>query len=127
MVLSFFILLGWVPISGPITAATMLWIGSLIYYLSLSWICTVFIAAATLPLYWLSQWICQQPSGVSVTYFVVTFVVGWSLQIMGHWFEGKRPAFLDNLLQLFSGPLFLAYEFGVATGVLSEITPSEAS
>lgn len=127
MVLSFFIALNWIPISGAITAATLLLVGSLLYYLSLSWICTVFIAAATLPLYWLSQWICQQPVFVSVTYFGVTFVVGWFLQIVGHWFEGKRPAFLDNLLQLFSGPLFLAYEFGVAIGLLSEILPSEAS
>lgn len=126
MVLSLFIVLGWIPISGSVTAATLLLVGSLIYYLSLNSICTVFIAAVTLPLYWLSQWICQQPAVVSVTYFVVTFVVGWFLQLMGHWFEGKRPAFLDNLLQLMSGPLFLAYEFGVFIGVLSELPPSEA-
>jgi uncharacterized membrane protein YGL010W len=127
VVLSLFIALGWIPISGSVTAATLLLVGSLLYYLSLNWICTVFIAAATMPLYWLSQWICQQPAAVSVTYFLVTFVVGWFLQIMGHWFEGRRPAFLDNLLQLMSGPLFLAYEFGVSIGVLSEILPSEAS
>jgi len=126
VVLSLFIVLGWIPISGSVTAATLLLVGSLIYYLSLNSICTVFIAAVTLPLYWLSQWICQQPAVVSVTYFVVTFVVGWFLQLMGHWFEGKRPAFLDNLLQLMSGPLFLAYEFGVFIGVLSELPPSEA-
>lgn len=126
MVLSLFIALGRIPISGSVTAATLLLVGSLIYYLSLNWICTVFIAAATLPLYWLSQWIGQQPAVVSITYFVVTFVVGWFLQIAGHWFEGKRPAFLDNLLQLMSGPLFLAYEFGVFIGVLNELPPSEA-
>lgn len=127
VVLSLFVLLGWFRISGQITAATLLLIGSLLYYFSLSWICAVFIAAATLPLYWLSQWICQQPTMTSATYFTVTFVAGWFLQLMGHWFEGKRPAFLDNVLQLMSGPLFLAYEFGVGIGVLSEIPPLEAS
>lgn len=127
VILSLFIALGWVSIGGPVTAATLLLVGSLLYYLSLNWICAVFIAAGTLPLYWLSQWICQQPAVVSVTYFVVSFVIGWFLQIAGHWFEGKRPAFLDNLLQLMSGPLFLAYEFGVSIGVLSELPPSEAS
>jgi len=38
---------------------------------------------------------------------VALFVVGWVLQFAGHAFEGKRPAFLNNLTHLLIGPLWL--------------------
>ncbi len=37
-------------------------------------------------------------------------VVGWGFQLVGHAFEGKRPALLDNLFQGLLGPTFLVYE-----------------
>jgi uncharacterized membrane protein YGL010W len=38
------------------------------------------------------------------------FVGGWILQLIGHWFEGKRPALVDNIWQIFVAPLFLMVE-----------------
>lgn len=38
------------------------------------------------------------------------FVAGWVLQFMGHAIEGRRPALVDNLAQVFSAPLFLGAE-----------------
>jgi len=38
------------------------------------------------------------------------FVAGWALQLIGHGFEGRRPAFADNLGQLVIGPMFLMAE-----------------
>lgn len=35
------------------------------------------------------------------------FVVGWALQFVGHSFEGKRPAFLQNGVHLLVGPLWI--------------------
>jgi len=40
----------------------------------------------------------------------VAFVAGWIIQLIGHAFEGKRPALADNLLQIFNAPLFLTVE-----------------
>lgn len=34
---------------------------------------------------------------------VVLFVVGWVFQFVGHWYEGKRPEFLNDWRFLFVG------------------------
>jgi uncharacterized membrane protein YGL010W len=37
-------------------------------------------------------------------------VGGWILQLVGHVFEGRRPALADNLFQIFIAPIFLCAE-----------------
>ncbi|MEO8698490.1 MAG: Mpo1-like protein [Kofleriaceae bacterium] len=49
------------------------------------------------------------------------FVGGWALQFLGHYFEGKKPAFLDDLRGLLDGPLFLVAEVAFALGLSPEI------
>ena len=48
--------------------------------------------------------------------FIALFVVGWALQFVGHYYEGKRPALLDNIFQAFIGPMFLVAEGFVVVG-----------
>jgi uncharacterized membrane protein YGL010W len=38
------------------------------------------------------------------------FVVGWVIQFVGHWYEGKKPAFVDDLIGLLVGPMFVTAE-----------------
>jgi len=59
----------------------------------------------------------------SVTWIVAgtLFVGGWALQLVGHAYEGKRPAFLSNLFQLLIGPMFLMAETAFALGLRSEL------
>jgi uncharacterized membrane protein YGL010W len=49
------------------------------------------------------------------------FVGGWALQFLGHYFEGKKPAFLDDIRGLLDGPLFLIAETAFALGLSSEL------
>jgi uncharacterized membrane protein YGL010W len=35
------------------------------------------------------------------------FIIGWIFQFIGHAYEGKRPAFLGNLVHLLVGPLWI--------------------
>lgn len=49
------------------------------------------------------------------------FVGGWALQFLGHVFEGKKPAFLDDLRGLLDGPLFLVAEVAFALGLSPEL------
>jgi uncharacterized membrane protein YGL010W len=49
------------------------------------------------------------------------FVGGWALQFLGHYFEGKKPAFLDDVLGLLDGPLFLIAETAFALGLSPEL------
>jgi uncharacterized membrane protein YGL010W len=45
------------------------------------------------------------------------FIGGWAIQFLGHFFEGKKPAFLDDLRGLLDGPLFLVAEIAFALGL----------
>jgi uncharacterized membrane protein YGL010W len=48
--------------------------------------------------------------------FLALFVGGWILQFVGHHYEGKRPALIDNIFQAFIGPMFLVAETMVMMG-----------
>jgi uncharacterized membrane protein YGL010W len=53
------------------------------------------------------------------------FSVGWIIQFIGHYYEGKRPAFSDDLVGLLVGPMFvtaeLLFSLGLARPLASEI------
>ncbi|KDM93362.1 DUF962 domain-containing protein [Photobacterium galatheae] len=38
------------------------------------------------------------------------FFLGWVIQFVGHYFEGRKPAFVDDLAGLIIGPLFVLVE-----------------
>ena len=44
------------------------------------------------------------------------FVVGWVLQFVGHYYEGRKPAFVDDLVGLLVGPMFVTGEVLFALG-----------
>jgi uncharacterized membrane protein YGL010W len=44
------------------------------------------------------------------------FVVGWVLQFIGHYYEGRKPAFVDDLIGLLVGPMFVTAEAMFALG-----------
>jgi uncharacterized membrane protein YGL010W len=41
---------------------------------------------------------------------LVAFVVGWVIQFVGHHYEGRKPAFVDDLAGLLIGPMFVTAE-----------------
>ena len=38
------------------------------------------------------------------------FVVGWVIQFVGHYYEGRKPAFADDVVGLLIGPMFVVGE-----------------
>jgi len=44
------------------------------------------------------------------------FTVGWVFQFIGHYYEGKKPAFVDDLVGLLVGPMFVVGEALFALG-----------
>ena len=38
-------------------------------------------------------------------------MVGWTLQFIGHYYEGRKPAFVDDLVGLLVGPMFVVAEW----------------
>jgi len=49
---------------------------------------------------------------LSWPFAIAAFVIGWILQFVGHYFVGKSPAFLTNLLHLLVGPLWISLLIG---------------
>ncbi len=64
--------------------------------------------------------LAHQVSGGSVanwlTWGIGFFVLGWVIQFLGHWYEGKKPAFVDDLVGLLVGPMFVTAEAMFALG-----------
>ncbi|MFC3531161.1 DUF962 domain-containing protein [Vogesella facilis] len=46
------------------------------------------------------------------------FVLGWLFQFVGHLYEGRKPAFVDDLMGLVIGPLFVVAEWLFLLGAL---------
>ena len=44
------------------------------------------------------------------------FLLGWVIQFLGHWYEGRKPAFVDDLVGLLVGPMFVVAEGLFALG-----------
>ncbi|URI10865.1 DUF962 domain-containing protein [Aquincola tertiaricarbonis] len=45
-----------------------------------------------------------------------SFFLGWVIQFVGHYYEGRKPAFVDDLTGLLIGPMFVAAELLFALG-----------
>ncbi len=44
------------------------------------------------------------------------FVLGWLIQFVGHYYEGRKPAFVDDIVGLLVGPMFVVGEWLFALG-----------
>jgi uncharacterized membrane protein YGL010W len=99
-----------------VTAAMLLAAAVLAYYFILD----VPLALAMLVVFGLLIWLAEHIAALGAaqgwTWFAVLFVGGWILQLVGHVFEGRKPALVDNLFQIFVAPLFLAAEIFFALG-----------
>jgi len=59
---------------------------------------------------WLGAALAAQTTGVWLAWGLGLFIVGWAIQFVGHHYEGRKPAFLDDLAGLAIGPLFIVTE-----------------
>ena len=116
---SLMIALGWLraDLEGfSVSAALVVTSLLLLYYLLLD----LPLGLASCVLFGLMLWgadgLSQAPLGASLAWFFALFVGGWALQLWGHVFEGRKPALVDNLFQVFVAPIFLAAEVFFALG-----------
>ena len=57
-----------------------------------------------------AQHVAQGSLAAWLAWGVGSFVVGWAIQFVGHWYEGRKPAFVDDLSGLLVGPMFVTAE-----------------
>jgi len=71
-------------------------------------------------------WIGIIPSIKGFYVFLTCLFVGWLFQIIGHIFERRKPALIDNAWHIFSAPIFITLEVanwcGLKKGLLSQST-----
>lgn len=67
------------------------------------------------------QVIAALPTAAWAGWGVGLFVVGWIIQFVGHAYEGRKPAFVDDVMGLIVGPLFVAAEVGFMLGWRREL------
>lgn len=60
---------------------------------------------------------CVWGSSPALVVAATVFVLGWTLQLLGHRLEGNRPALLTNLAQILVAPLYLTAELGFSLGL----------
>lgn len=126
IILSIMIFLGFVKIIVPgvfaITLACLVTLALLIYYFKLNWQLAAAITPILLLLLWISHFFSEAgPTKLGVWAFIITFVLGWGLQLYGHYIEGKKPALMDNLCQALIAPLFLTAELLFMAGLMTPL------
>ncbi|HEX7606825.1 MAG TPA: Mpo1-like protein [Usitatibacter sp.] len=52
---------------------------------------------------------------------LLVFTAGWALQFLGHKYEGMKPAFFDDVMQLAIGPLFVCAEAFFLLGARADL------
>lgn len=81
----------------------------------------VAVSAATWVLVALAHQLAGGTTGEWLAWGVGTFVFGWTLQFIGHFYEGRKPAFVDDLVGLLVGPMFVTAEALFALGWGAEL------
>jgi len=79
------------------------------------------MAVLNVLLLWLGSWVAAQTTAVWATTGIALFVVGWIIQFIGHYFEGRKPAFFDDIIGLIIGPLFVVAETAFGLGLRDEV------
>ena len=71
--------------------------------------------------WWAGASLAAHSTALWLTAGLGLFAVGWAIQFIGHAFEGKKPAFVDDLVGLLIGPLFIVAEAGFALGLRNQL------
>jgi uncharacterized membrane protein YGL010W len=107
-----FAVLGGVPLAPVVLVALL----ASLFYLRLDLRFGLFMTAVMAANAWAGLWLAAQPTATWAAMGVGLFVVGWVIQFIGHYFEGRKPAFVDDLMGLLVGPLFVTAEAAFALG-----------
>jgi len=103
---------------SPATVVTAL---TVLYYLKLDLRLGVVMAALMALSLWFAQAVAAQSTAMWLTVGIGLFLVGWVIQFVGHYYEGRKPAFVDDLVGLIIGPLFVVAEIGFLMGLRPEL------
>lgn len=111
----------WVPIGNGITLAHVFLGVVLAYYFMLDLPLALATTLVTVALLYAARLVAGTGFASGWIWSGAFFVGGWVFQLVGHAFEGRRPALLDNLFQIFVAPIFLVAEVFFALGLKRDV------
>lgn len=84
----------------------------IIYYFMMNWKLALPLTPVLIFLLWIATLFGYTgPTAAALWTFIVTFLLGWGLQFIGHMREGKHPPFKEHMYEVFVvAPLFLMAE-----------------
>jgi uncharacterized membrane protein YGL010W len=128
------IFLGWIHLSVPnlfeINFAWLAVLALLIYYFTLDFWLAAGLTVILFLLTFISEFFSQPiMTKFGVVVFLVCLILGVIAQLVGHFYEKKKPAFLDSWQQILIAPLFLfaelMFELGYRKDLQEKITKNE--
>ncbi|MCX7660109.1 MAG: DUF962 domain-containing protein [Caldimonas manganoxidans] len=100
----------------PLTPAWVLFALTALWYLSRHWVLGLTTSVAVGVLIGLGHLVAASSTSIWLATGIGIFVVGWIIQFIGHYYEGRKPAFVDDLIGLLVGPMFVVAEAMFAAG-----------
>ncbi len=122
------IAIGWIRFEFLGIDASVAWILfaiTMLWYFTLDFSLASIMTIISIPILVLCDIVSRLPFSESLTIFLVVKLGGWVIQLVGHVFEGRRPALVDNLVQALMAPLFLIAEvlffFGIRKSLQEDV------
>jgi uncharacterized membrane protein YGL010W len=97
---------GQVMMTGAWLVLLLLSLWWLSRHLVLGLVTTLWVAALMLP----AQVLATASLSSWLAWGLGMFVLGWLIQFVGHYYEGRKPAFVDDVTGLVIAPLFITAE-----------------
>lgn len=109
-----------------LTAAWLLWGLSTVWYLTRgNLVLGLAVSLVNGALMALAEPLAAGSQSSWLSWGIGSFVLGWVIQFIGHYYEGKKPAFVDDLVGLLVGPMFVVgealFSLGWGRDLLGEI------
>ena len=109
-----------VTLAGVVTTLAVLW------YLTRGALALgAAVSAAVVLLVWLGHGVAGGTLGNWLAWGLGFFAIGWAMQFIGHYYEGKKPAFADDIVGLLVGPMFVVLEalapLGLFKGLMQDV------
>ena len=111
----------WMAGELPVTPALFCALASCIFYFRLDARFGLAMAALLAAMLAVAQWVAAQGLAMWLAMGIGMFLVGWVIQFVGHYYEGRKPAFVDDLVGLIVGPLFVVAEWAFTLGLRKEV------
>lgn len=89
-----------------------------LWYVRRAGLLGVLTSAVFCALFALGVWLAGPDVSGWLRWGLGQFALGWLIQFIGHYFEGRKPAFFDDLRGLLVGPMFVVAELLFALGFL---------